>query len=259
MSSNGSGRKLEGFFTGKGFYIVLFLCAAVIGVSAWMMAAGNGTMSEEPVNFADSRVDARVETIIVAPEESPVVQTVIAPAAETGCETENENTVLSPEEESVETVEVFGGTEESMASAAEIESAEPEWLWPVAGSVERYHDPTILKYDVTMRDWRTHEGIDILAPLGSTVCASRGGVVESVKNDDLYGTVVTIDHGDGSRAVYANLADMPAVATGSSVQPGYIIGAVGTTAICEIGQGTHLHFAVTMNGESVDPLGMLPA
>ena len=32
MSSNSSGKKLEGFFTGKGFYIVLFLCAAVIGV-----------------------------------------------------------------------------------------------------------------------------------------------------------------------------------------------------------------------------------
>ena len=32
MSSNSSGKRLEGFFTGKGFYIVLFLCAAVIGV-----------------------------------------------------------------------------------------------------------------------------------------------------------------------------------------------------------------------------------
>ena len=31
MSSNSSGKRLEGFFTGKGFYIVLFLCAAVIG------------------------------------------------------------------------------------------------------------------------------------------------------------------------------------------------------------------------------------
>ena len=45
-SSNSSGKKLEGFFTGKGFYIVLFLCAAVIGVSAWMKAAGNETMND---------------------------------------------------------------------------------------------------------------------------------------------------------------------------------------------------------------------
>ena len=47
MSSNSSGKKLEGFFTGKGFYIVLFLCAAVIGVSAWMMAAGDVAMKNE--------------------------------------------------------------------------------------------------------------------------------------------------------------------------------------------------------------------
>ena len=46
MNSNSSGGKLEGFFTGKGFYIVLFLCAAVIGISAWMMAAGERTMEE---------------------------------------------------------------------------------------------------------------------------------------------------------------------------------------------------------------------
>ena len=30
MNSNSSGHGLEGFLTGKGFYIVLFLCAAVI-------------------------------------------------------------------------------------------------------------------------------------------------------------------------------------------------------------------------------------
>ena len=46
MSIYSSGRKLEGFFTGKGFYIVLFLCAAVIGLSAWMMANGRETMDD---------------------------------------------------------------------------------------------------------------------------------------------------------------------------------------------------------------------
>ena len=51
MSSNSSGKRLEGFFTGKGFYIVLFLCVAVIGVSAWMMAAGNGTMAEDALTM----------------------------------------------------------------------------------------------------------------------------------------------------------------------------------------------------------------
>ncbi len=68
--------------------------------------------------------------------------------------------------------------------------------------------------------------------------------------DDLYGTVVTIDHGDGTKAVYANLASEPAVAVNDAVEPGYIIGAVGTSALAEVGQQPHLHFAVTANGQS---------
>ena len=65
MNSRGSGKKLEGFFTGKGFYIVLFLCAAVIGVSVWMMATGNETMENDPVrsnsaSFDDKRVEMAV-------------------------------------------------------------------------------------------------------------------------------------------------------------------------------------------------------
>lgn len=37
------GESLEAFFAGKGFYIVLFLCVTVIGVSAWSMLAGSET------------------------------------------------------------------------------------------------------------------------------------------------------------------------------------------------------------------------
>ena len=44
MNSSSSGKSPEKFLTGKGFYIVLFLCAAVIGVSAWVMATGNEAM-----------------------------------------------------------------------------------------------------------------------------------------------------------------------------------------------------------------------
>ena len=69
MASNSSGKKLEGFFTGKGFYIVLFLCAAVIGVSAWMMAAGDVAMKNEvPVRSNVNMENKRVETVIIPAE-----------------------------------------------------------------------------------------------------------------------------------------------------------------------------------------------
>ena len=156
---------------------------------------------------------------------------------------------------------------EPVMEEAEEEEALPVWnememsrtYWPVEGELERLHDVQNLHYDVTLRDWRTHEGVDILAPLGEIVCAAMSGVVQSVEEDGLYGTVVTVDHGDGTQAVYANLASIPAVNPGDWIMAGDVIGAVGTTALCEIGQGTHLHFAVYLDGESVDPLNYLPA
>ena len=133
------------------------------------------------------------------------------------------------------------------------------YVWPVQGELERVHDTDKLVYDVTMRDWRTHEGIDIEAAIGSTVSASHAGSVESVVDDDFYGTVVTVNHGDGSCTVYANLAELPAVSVGDWVEPGDVLGAVGATALCESGQGTHLHFAIYVDGTCVDPLIYLPA
>ena len=110
-----------------------------------------------------------------------------------------------------------------------------------------------------MRDWRTHEGIDILAPLGEVVTAAHAGVVESIARDDLMGVIVTVSHGDGVCTVYAGLAEGPAVAVGDRVEPGTAIGAIGTTALCEVGQEPHLHFAVQVYGVDKDPLDYLPA
>ena len=244
MSINSSGRKLEGFFTGKGFYIVLFLCAAVIGLSAWMMAAGNGTMENLNERNSIGIDSSRVETIIIPPQsEAEDIVPVIAP--EFGAE-------------SSEPVIAESGTEpvwnEESIAAAEA----PLYLWPVMGELERGHDLENLSYDVTLNDWRTHDGVDIAAPLGASVSACCAGTVLGLEEDSLYGTVVTIDHGDGLISVYANLDSMPAVSAGDWVEAGDLVGSVGSTAICEVAQNSHLHFAMQCDGESVNPMDYLP-
>lgn len=253
MNSRGSGRKLEGFFTGKGFYIVLFLCAAVIGVSAWMMATGNETMENDPVkNNSVNLDDKRVETIIV-----PAQGSTATPGAET----------LAPEAPEVDTEGLAENTESEPCSEAAaavddqpaVEAAAPIYVWPVAGQVERQHSTDTLSYDQTLRDWRTHEGIDIIAELGSPVVAAHSGTVESIVRDSLYGTVLTVAHGDGTRTVYANLAENPPVSTGDWIECGAVIGSVGSTALCEVSQASHLHFAITVNGAAADPMDYLPA
>ena len=243
MNSKSSGKGLEGFLMGKGFYIVLFLCAAVIGLSAWMMTAGNETM-EDLAGIDANLNDYRVETVLITPDvQAPKVEVMAIP----------EPTMEPVMEEAEEPVQPVWAEEEKVLPDMSVT------VWPVEGELERLYDVDHLHYDVTMRDWRTHDGLDIQAPLGQTVYAAMPGVVRFVQDDGFYGTFVTVDHGDGTCAVYANLASMPAVSVGDWVQAGDVIGAVGTTALCEIGQGTHLHFAVYLDGESVDPLDYLPA
>ena len=244
MNSRSSGGRLEAFFTGKGFYIVLFLCAAIIGGSAWMMAAGERTMAEDIADMnRQSLENHRVETVILPPAQDEIQQ---AMAPETKV-TREEDEGVAPAQSS----ETWNGE-----PAAE---PGPSYVWPVSGQIDRRHDNKVLTYDATMRDWRTHEGIDILAPLGEPVCAAHAGSVESIVQDDLFGTVLTVSHGDGARTVYANLAEQPAVSVGDRVEAGDVIGAVGSTALGEIGQGSHLHFAVTVDGTVVDPLAYLPS
>ena len=78
MNSSSSDRRSEGFFTGKGFYIVLFLCAAVIGVSAWMMATGNEAMKKSELS---DLIDGshRVETVIAPAADDWIDETELAP------------------------------------------------------------------------------------------------------------------------------------------------------------------------------------
>ena len=255
MSSKSSGKKLEGFFTGKGFYIVLFLCAAVIGVSAWMMAAGNETMASD-VTVNDNRLDSgRVETVVIPPVQEDDTQTV-SEITDEAIEVQAPEVNTEGLAEAVESLPEVG--EVDVWNEGGAEAAAATYSWPVNGELERGHSMESLAYDVTMRDWRTHDGIDITSELGTTVLAARSGTVVNVMDDDFYGTTVIIDHGDGVKTVYSNLADVPTVRVGDWVEGGTVIGSIGDTALCESGQGAHLHFEVEANGKAADPLAYLP-
>ena len=132
------------------------------------------------------------------------------------------------------------------------------YIWPVAGPVENAYSMAVLTFSRTMQDWRTHDGVDIAAELGTQVKAMASGKVSEVYHDDLYGTTVVLSHRNGLTSLYANLAASPTVAVGDQVTVGQVIGAVGDTALCEAGEVCHLHLAMARDGVSVDPEDYLP-
>jgi murein DD-endopeptidase MepM/ murein hydrolase activator NlpD len=128
----------------------------------------------------------------------------------------------------------------------------------VNGAVIASFSVETLLYDETMLDWRVHEGLDLAASEGTRVLATAAGTVSAVYEDELMGTTIVIDHGEGLESVYSNLGAMPNVAAGDSVYTGDIIAAVGSTAAAESGRDAHLHFALYLDGQAVDPEEYLP-
>jgi hypothetical protein len=101
-----------------------------------------------------------------------------------------------------------------------------------------------------------HRGIDIAGNLGDAVYATDSGVIVYAGwNDYGYGNMIMIDHGNGWQSLYAHLSAIN-VLCGQSVDPGAVIGAIGSTGNSS---GPHLHFELmNTNYGKVDPKNFLP-
>ncbi len=256
-NKQGAGAR-AGSLGGKGFYIVLLLCAAVIGISAWIMLTNAGTIVEDET--AEDAVDISGSYVTMLPagnmaEPEPDVD--VMAEADPMTEDESMDTGEAPEQSGETAAETAEETPEAPAAQQTGSDGTVSYLWPVRGSVQRPYSIQTLMYDDTMADWRTHDGIDVVCDQGTPVVASAAGLVVDVRSDDLLGTVVEIDHENGIHSVYANLAGQPPVTPGDRVTMGQTIGSVGATALGEVNQVSHLHFAMTSDGISADPTAYL--
>lgn len=134
-----------------------------------------------------------------------------------------------------------------------VEEKEPVFSKPVEGEILREYASDKLVYSNTLKEWVTHNGIDILAEKTTIVKASEEGKIKSIKNDPRYGITVVIEHSKGYSTIYSNLLTAEFVKEGESVKKGQTIGTVGNTASFEISDESHLHFEIMKKGEYVDP------
>ena len=70
---------------------------------------------------------------------------------------------------------------------------------------------------------------------------------------DSYGNFVLIDHGDRYSTAYGHMSEI-AVEAGQEVKQGELIGYIGSTGWST---GPHLHFEIRLDGERIDPRGIL--
>jgi lipoprotein YgeR len=135
-------------------------------------------------------------------------------------------------------VDCPGGTVDLAISSAGLS-------WPVDGVVlARFGDV----------DGAPHPGIDIGAPRGTLIRASRAGEVSFAGRQPGFGEIVILRHGPGVFTLYARNA-LNCVREGDRVRRGQVLGRVGD------GEGTgvpYLYFELREDGRPVDPQVRLP-
>lgn len=250
MKQKPNRHKLGDFMEGKGFYIVLFLCVAAIGISGYYLFSGlfqqSGGFGQEVISSVNGQAELEDKASATTPDPAP--------------ETKDQDTVKTepdPEPAEQDTTSAATPQEPQGTPAEEPEATPSSFVWPVDGNVERDFSLEVFAYDATMGDWRTHSGLDIGAELGAPVSACAAGQVAEVTNDDMMGITVRVDHGRGMESVYSNLAESVNVKAGDQVEAGDLLGTVGTSAISESASPSHLHFELVEYGVSIDPLHYL--
>lgn len=95
-----------------------------------------------------------------------------------------------------------------------------------------------------------HNGVDFAAYSGTSIYASKSGVVTTAGWGGGWGNYVVINHGDGFSTLYAHMISV-ATYEGAYVEQGETIGYVGSTGNST---GPHLHFTIFYDGSPVNPM-----
>lgn len=249
MKNQSFWRKLGDFAMGKGFYIVLFLCVATIGISGYylLQTVVKGTQPNQPAGGGASvtvpdQSAGRPSIPVPGPDEGPAA---VSPRPQT--EPDAAPSAQPDDPEPVKDASPEPDTRESGKTVSKV------FTWPVQGTVLRDYSVESLSLDPTMGDWRTHGGLDIAAAQGVKVLSISAGTVEQVYTDAMMGTTVVVDHGGGLKSWYCNLAEDVAVQAEDEVDIGSELGSVGSSAIAEVGVESHVHLETTLDGRPVDP------
>ena len=226
------------------FYISLAVCIAAIAGAAWTTYGSIGEYQRAVQGNTDTSVNttenSKPETQSSAPQTEDPGEKSAAPAA----------AAPIPESSSEEKSDNASADVPARAVAAQPE--ELKSCRPADGEITKPYSPELPVRSETMKDYRTHSGIDIKAEEGTAVKAAKKGKVKRIWSDPVLGMVICIEHDDGYEAYYCGLSEAPTVSEGDIVAAGNTIGFIGKCP-SEAADGAHLHLEVRRSGKTADP------
>jgi murein DD-endopeptidase MepM/ murein hydrolase activator NlpD len=271
LDPNSRGKFIQ-FLDKKGFYIVLFMCVLIIGVTAVLVTRTNldfyardGIVDDEPaVEESPGEEASKQADVPVAANVDPK-DTARQAVDENGVKkSEGTNKEISSAKTPIIVQQPVTKKEDAKPSEPQTDKTaeKPKTITrlmpPVSGEIILDYAMEKLVYSKTLEEWRTHSGIDIRSDRGTQVKAAADGMVEKIYKDNGLGITIIINHGNGLKTKYCNLSSDNMVKENQKVKQGEVISGVGDTAIFEIGDQPHLHFEVIKDGKNVDPKTYLP-
>lgn len=247
-----------------GFYIALCCCVVVIGIAGFfaqnynssetVQTAETSLATEPPYNaasvyseeyepFTDEAASVSSSDTIVIEEETP------QPTAEPEPTEIPQYTIDNPDLMSASAIITSAESSESGETQSAVVLSDPV---PNMNVLYDFSGDTLM-YNEVLGDWRTHNGVDIEADIGSSVAAAASGTISEVSTGSHGGRVV-IDHDGGLQTVYEQLTDI-SVNEGDTVTQAEVIGIIAESTGETIRQA-HLHYEVIKDGAAIDPLSM---
>ena len=142
--------------------------------------------------------------------------------------------------------------EAANASVAETLGDGAKMVMPTEGDVLKPFSMDATIYFETLDQYKCNPAMLIKADVNQEVVASFGGKVESVKENAVNGTMITVDMGNGYKAMYGQMKDI-GIKEGDSIVKGQALGNVAQPTKYFSEEGSHLYFGMTKDDEPINP------
>ena len=247
MLNDDNKKSLKKMMGGRTLYLALGVCLLAVG-AVGLTAVKNMTSPKvtvqppttEKVTYVNYEKHVFTDPT-TQPSRAPVYETVPVTEPPAAAVFDSGNAPLS---------------ETTTESETEAPKKKTVYSSPLSLEIGRDYSRGVPVFSPTMKDYRTHNGVDFLGMTGDTVRPIAEGEVLSVTHDPLWGYSVAVDHGDGVVSKISGLSDKDLPEVGAYVHENAVIGRVGAAPV-EAEDAPHIHLEVRVNGQLTDPLELM--
>lgn len=228
-----------------GFFTALSICIVAVGMAAYSTytsltgifdGGASETLAVGKVVTGVTEAETKTETTEAAETTEAVTET------ETVEETEEEYVEETAPSETKTVVQTMREVNTSLSYPLDKKKV-----------IKEYSEETV--YNKTLNQWEAHPGVDFACEKGDNVYSMGDGEVKKIYKDDLLGRTVIVK-APTYTAYYSGLSENVKVEKGSTVKAGDVIATAGEVP-CEELEESHVHIAVKVGGQFVDPLSLI--